>query len=487
MQPQEDGAAPADIIFITALSGTGKTTTGDYLSEYCGVHHVDGDNILHHGVSDRPEWEQAAGDITRALFEHWMRGEPCPEELWHPYLAILCAQIKEAQQHHRRIVVTWVVYRRDVRDFLRQRLGPGLRFLRLDCETDVLVRGAHARLEEGLQMSGMTTEDGWRSEDPAMQNCGGQKRYGGFSLESYKQMQLDNALNGMQHFDTDELSDSQVVDVSTRDTAAFLRVSTALGLVPTTTDIDIAALKAISTSKMRRLFAEMPAPSALPMAKHAKPKNAPAEQWERLLLRERQLEKALIVRPEAKLRGPTIQQLLQSCKRPRAFVRVRPLLPNEVESGAQPLEGLRPSTCLSQHRNSGEAQGQPSGDAPPSEDGVIALAGSSQPIGGFDGLFGVEAHNAAVFAAAVAPVLPLVLEGGRVSVFCYGHTGTGKTHSMLGCEGQPGIFTLTAQRLLEQINSINADGPSQDGPLSLQVRFVVIGPRYALHQPVCPH
>ena len=57
-----------DIIFITALSGTGKTTTGDYLSEYCGVHHLDGDNILHQGLTDRLEWGQAADDITKDIF-----------------------------------------------------------------------------------------------------------------------------------------------------------------------------------------------------------------------------------------------------------------------------------------------------------------------------------------------------------------------------------------------------------------------------------
>ena len=120
---QAASSSEGSIIFITALSGTGKTTTGDYLAEYCGVHHLDGDNILQHGVADRPEWEQAAGDITKAIFEYWLKSKPSPDELWHPYLTILCEQIREASRHHGQIVVTWVVYRREVRDFLRASLG----------------------------------------------------------------------------------------------------------------------------------------------------------------------------------------------------------------------------------------------------------------------------------------------------------------------------------------------------------------------------
>lgn len=245
-------ASGADIIFLTALSGVGKTTTGDYLAEYCGVHHLDGDNILN-GSTINPEWVEPAGNITNALFGHWMKKQPCPEELWHPYMNILCSQIQEALEDHKRIVVTFVVYRREVRDFLRDKFGSSLRFVMLECETDILVTGALARLKQGLTMAGMSIEDWWQNEDPAMQNCGGQKKYGDFCFESYKQMQLENALNGMVEFGSDE-KDGQVVDVSSRDTAAFHRVSTALGLVPTTDDVDIDKLKAIATAKMEKYF-----------------------------------------------------------------------------------------------------------------------------------------------------------------------------------------------------------------------------------------
>eukprot|EP00930_Biecheleria_cincta_P084959 TRINITY_DN74381_c0_g1_i1.p1 TRINITY_DN74381_c0_g1~~TRINITY_DN74381_c0_g1_i1.p1 ORF type:complete len:805 (-),score=121.59 TRINITY_DN74381_c0_g1_i1:29-2443(-) len=468
------GVPGSKVFFITALSGTGKTITGDYLAEYCGLYHVDGDNILHHGVTDRPEWKQVAGDITKALFEYWLKGEMCPVEMWHPYLDLLCSQIKEALKEHNQIVVTWVAYRREVREFLRERLGQGLRFIRLDCETNVLVKGALARLEEGLKMARISVEDWWTSEDPAMQNFGGERKYGKFSLESYKQMQLENALNGMVDFGSDE-RDAQVVDVTSRDTTAFLCVSTALGLRPTTEEVDIDKLKAISTTKMAKMYAEMPAPSAVSMAKHAKPRNAPPELWNALLTRERALDKSLIVVPAKRPRGPTTRELLESCQRPRVFIRVRPLLKHEVHSGAQHLEGLTVSTSLSVSARCDTAEEdkcKSSGHTGAQWVQAIEDSETRQPIGGFDGLFGVDADNCEVFAAAVEPVLPSVMEGSRVNLFCYGHTGTGKTHSMLGYRNEPGVFTQTAKCLLDKIRAINAGSQSPDGPLSLQVRFV---------------
>ena len=73
-----------------------------------------------------------------------------------------------------------------------------------------------------------------------------------------------------------------------------------------------------------------------------------------------------------------------------------------------------------------------------------------------------------------------IARGGAVSVFCYGHSGTRKTHSMLGCQGEPGIFARTAQYLLDEIDAINAASAAEgatsaadDDRLSLRVPLVV--------------
>jgi kinesin family member 18/19 len=45
-----------------------------------------------------------------------------------------------------------------------------------------------------------------------------------------------------------------------------------------------------------------------------------------------------------------------------------------------------------------------------------------------------------------------VLEGYNSSVFAYGATGAGKTHTMLGTEDEPGIMALTLEDLFTKIN-----------------------------------
>jgi kinesin family member 18/19 len=45
-----------------------------------------------------------------------------------------------------------------------------------------------------------------------------------------------------------------------------------------------------------------------------------------------------------------------------------------------------------------------------------------------------------------------VLEGYNSSVFAYGATGAGKTHTMLGTEDKPGIMALTLEDLFTKIN-----------------------------------
>lgn len=178
------------------------------------------------------------------------------------------------------------------------------------------------------------------------------------------------------------------------------------------------------------------------------------------------------------------QELLQLCRPPRTFTRVRPLL--EHEQAGSYLKGLalrtvlRPGLSLDDAAGGGGSGGEPdslSAGAERSSSCVDAFedSGKHQTIGGFDGVFGVDADNRHVFSVAIAPALPSVMDGRGVSVFCYGHSGTGKTHSMLGYRGEPGIFTQTAQYLLDQIGGINRGAEAAaavDGPLSLQVRFV---------------
>ena len=50
----------------------------------------------------------------------------------------------------------------------------------------------------------------------------------------------------------------------------------------------------------------------------------------------------------------------------------------------------------------------------------------------FDGVFGPDATQADVYAHAIEPIVAETLEGFNCTVFAYGQTGTGKTHTMEG-------------------------------------------------------
>lgn len=116
------------------------------------------------------------------------------------------------------------------------------------------------------------------------------------------------------------------------------------------------------------------------------------------------------------------------------FVRVRPLTPVEQESGYSHLDGLV-------RTNSDED----------SSNEVALLSPTGASIGGFDGILGQTSSNRDVFERAFAGRLSSVLCGGVASLFCYGYTGGGKTHTIIGYGEEEGVFFLAAKRLLEKL------------------------------------
>ena len=108
------------------------------------------------------------------------------------------------------------------------------------------------------------------------------------------------------------------------------------------------------------------------------------------------------------------------------WVRVRPLLSHLGEGNDALLAGL-------QLVSSGKGVG---GET--RTDSVVALGGRT-PIGGFTGILGMDETNEQVFERTFRDCLPAVMCGGTAALFCYGYTGAGKTHSVFGVEGDPGM------------------------------------------------
>eukprot|EP00466_Bigelowiella_natans_P006266 jgi/Bigna1/79048/fgenesh1_pg.59_\ len=136
------------------------------------------------------------------------------------------------------------------------------------------------------------------------------------------------------------------------------------------------------------------------------------------------------------------------------YVRVRPLLKLErLKKNVTHLEGLKLTSDL------------------PESGQVVALE-APRPIGGFDGVFGEKENNVSVFKHAFLPRLSTVMKGGTASLFCYGYTGAGKTHTVFGSDSakEIGLYRLAADELLGKITKENDTNPDlQKNPLMLQI------------------
>ncbi|KAJ7688467.1 kinesin-like protein [Mycena rosella] len=70
----------------------------------------------------------------------------------------------------------------------------------------------------------------------------------------------------------------------------------------------------------------------------------------------------------------------------------------------------------------------------------------------FDRVFNNEAHQQDVYEATAQPLLQGLLNGYNATVFAYGATGCGKTHTISGTETDPGIIYLTMADLFQRID-----------------------------------
>lgn len=190
----------------------------------------------------------ATEGLVKAFFEYWFKDKAAPVELWHPYHQLLCDRIVAALSTHGDVVVSFSVYRREVRDFLREQLQSRaeLRFVKLECDADVVVKGALARLEGFMSLQDKTVEDWWATSKH-------DSTYGAFSFDNFKQMQMATVLSGFEPLAQDEV-DCIVVDVSARDASCFHRVTAALQLPPGPDAPDIEMLAALQKARYEKLI-----------------------------------------------------------------------------------------------------------------------------------------------------------------------------------------------------------------------------------------
>jgi hypothetical protein len=120
------------------------------------------------------------------------------------------------------------------------------------------------------------------------------------------------------------------------------------------------------------------------------------------------------------------------------WARVRPLVPKELAAGGMPLAGAATSTGV------GRA--------------AVALTTSDgQVLDGFTGVFGPAESNAGVFERCFSDQVGVAAAGGTATLFCYGYTGSGKTHTILGY-GEKGLHALATEKLLSLLPPARVQG-----------------------------
>ncbi|KAJ5234902.1 uncharacterized protein N7469_004070 [Penicillium citrinum] len=96
---------------------------------------------------------------------------------------------------------------------------------------------------------------------------------------------------------------------------------------------------------------------------------------------------------------------------------------------------------------------------PPEDNPVQKFSRSVVPNGkrvkdqtfAFDRVFDQNASQGEVYESTTRSLLDNVLDGYNATVFAYGATGCGKTHTITGTAQQPGIIFMTMQELFERI------------------------------------
>eukprot|EP01116_Phalansterium_solitarium_P007420 TRINITY_DN2007_c0_g2_i1.p1 TRINITY_DN2007_c0_g2~~TRINITY_DN2007_c0_g2_i1.p1 ORF type:complete len:862 (-),score=299.17 TRINITY_DN2007_c0_g2_i1:205-2790(-) len=71
----------------------------------------------------------------------------------------------------------------------------------------------------------------------------------------------------------------------------------------------------------------------------------------------------------------------------------------------------------------------------------------------FNHVFGEQVSSEEVYENTAKPLIPFVLNGFNATVFCYGATGSGKTHTMIGYAGDKGIMVQSMQELFAEVQA----------------------------------
>ena len=92
----------------------------------------------------------------------------------------------------------------------------------------------------------------------------------------------------------------------------------------------------------------------------------------------------------------------------------------------------------------------------------------------FDKVYGPSINTSEIYASSIRPIVRAAVEGYHGSVFAYGQTSTGKTHTMQGTKKELGVVPLAVEDTFRFITKANEDAEQSNREYLLRVSYMEI-------------
>uniref|UniRef100_A0A6M2D363 Kinesin-like protein n=1 Tax=Rhipicephalus microplus TaxID=6941 RepID=A0A6M2D363_RHIMP len=113
----------------------------------------------------------------------------------------------------------------------------------------------------------------------------------------------------------------------------------------------------------------------------------------------------------------------------KVAVRVRPPIEREIKNGEKPIWKTRDNT-------------------------IYMESGKINTFHTFDHIFDSSSTNLQVYQQYCHPIVESVMLGFNGTIFAFGQTASGKTHTMMGSSSQPGLIPLTIDAIFDIIQNM---------------------------------